>query len=159
MPVPLSVYKVKELIGRDAIILDTRPASAFNLKFIPGSVFFGLEERSTEWIGDLLNNESSILLVTEKGQEDESISLLHRLGIGNIAGYLEDGIDSWLKAGEPSDMIIEIEPDELLMDMPHDTNLLVIDVRRQTEYEAGHLADAINIPLDEMGDLAVFAGL
>jgi rhodanese-related sulfurtransferase len=56
-------------------------------------------------------------------------------------------------------MIIEVEPDELLMDIPHDKNLLVIDVRRNAEFSEGHLPDALNLPLNEMGDVVSFAGL
>lgn len=159
LPAPLDVQKAKELIGQDTIVLDTRSASAFTQSFIPGSVFFGLQGRSAEWPGDLLDYQSRILLVTDPGREEESFKLLSKLGFANIEGFLQGGIEAWLEAGEPSDMIIDIEPDELIMDMPHDPNLLVIDVRQQPEYEAGHLADAINIPLDEMGDVAAFAGL
>jgi rhodanese-related sulfurtransferase len=49
-------------------------------------------------------------------------------------------------------MIIDVEADELMMDMPHDKNLVVVDVRRETEFADGHLKNAVNIPLNEMTD-------
>jgi len=49
-------------------------------------------------------------------------------------------------------MIIDVEPDELLMDIPHDPNLVVLDVRRENEFSNGHLKDALNLPLSNMSD-------
>jgi rhodanese-related sulfurtransferase len=54
-------------------------------------------------------------------------------------------------------MIVNVEPDELVMDMPHDPNLMVVDVRRETEFADGHLKDALNLPLNEMTDIAELA--
>ena len=56
-------------------------------------------------------------------------------------------------------MIISIEADELAMDLPHDKNLLAVDVRRETEFAEGHVKDAINMPLNDMTDVALLAGL
>ncbi len=56
-------------------------------------------------------------------------------------------------------MIIDVEADELIMDIPLDNNLVVLDVRRETEFADGHLKDAVNIPLDEMTDPGSIANL
>ena len=100
-----------------------------------------------------------MLLVTEPGKEKESIVRLARVGFDKVKGYLDGGYDAWLKAGENIDMIIDVEADELLMDMPHDTNLVILDVRKVTEFGDGHLKDAVNIPLDEMTDPGNIANL
>jgi rhodanese-related sulfurtransferase len=47
-------------------------------------------------------------------------------------------------------MVIDIEADELAMDLPHDSKLEVIDVRKQTEFETAHVKGATNIPLDSL---------
>ena len=69
-----------------------------------------------------------------------------------MTGYLSGGFQAWKEAGEPIDMIIDVEPDELAMDLPFDDRLLVIDVRRETEFADGHIRNAVNIPLEEMTD-------
>jgi len=56
-------------------------------------------------------------------------------------------------------MIIDVEADELMMDMPHDEYLVVVDVRRETEFADGHLKDAVNIPLNEMTDPGSMANI
>ncbi|MGZ5134242.1 MAG: rhodanese-like domain-containing protein, partial [Flavitalea sp.] len=84
---------------------------------------------------------------------------LARVGFSRMIGYLEGGFDAWRKAREPIDMIIDIEPDELAMDIPFDDRLVVIDVRREPEFADGHVRGAINIPLDEMTDPASMANI
>jgi rhodanese-related sulfurtransferase len=79
------------------------------------------------------------------------------VGFSRFSGYLKDGIEAWKAAGENLDMIIDIEADELAMDLPFDPNLIVLDVRRETEYADGHVKDAINLPLNEMTDPATMA--
>ena len=71
--------------------------------------------------------------------------------------YLKGGFDAWKKAGEKVDLVIDVEADELIMDIPHDPNLKIVDVRRETEFADGHLADAVNLPLNEMTDVAELA--
>ncbi len=155
----LSVNDFKASTTEDTIILDTRNANLFSQGFIPGSISIGLEGRFAEWAGSILPFESPILLVTETGKEKETIVRLARVGFDNVKGYLEGGFENWKNAGEEIDMIIDIEADELMMDIPYDTNLVIIDVRRTTEYADGHLKNAINIPLIELTDPASMANL
>lgn len=149
---PLTVAQLKEKIKNDVWVLDTRPADQFTEKFVPGSIFIGLEGRFAEWAGILLPFDQPMVLVTEPGKEEESVTRLARVGFENVQGYLEGGIDTWVNAGEQADMIIDVEADELAMDIPHDDMLEVIDVRKPSEYEAGHVKGASNAPLDTLRD-------
>jgi hydroxyacylglutathione hydrolase len=157
----LSVKDVKAQLKKDAdtIILDTRNAESFINGFVPGSIFIGLEGRFAEWAGSLLSFNKPLLLVTEAGKEEETVIRLARVGFSNFAGYLDGGYETWLNAGEKIDMIISIEADELAMDLPFDKNLLTVDVRKEIEFAEGHIKDAINMPLNEMTDVALIAGL
>lgn len=156
---PLSVEDVKRALEQDTIVLDTRPADQFTAGFVPGSIFIGLEGRFAEWSGSLLPFQSPLVLVTEPGMEKETVIRLARVGFSNVVGYLEGGFDAWKASGEPLDMIIDVEADELAMDIPFDDHLVVVDVRRPAEYNLGHVKDAINIPLNEMTDLVNIADL
>ena len=149
----------QETATDDMIILDTRPANTFMQGFVPGSISIGLEGRFAEWAGSLLSFEKPMLLVTEAGKGKESIVRLARVGFDKIEGHLDGGYEAWQAAGLPIDMIIDVEADELMMDMPHDPNLVVVDVRRETEFADGHLKDAINIPLNEMTDPGALANI
>ena len=155
----LSIDEFRQLKKDDIILLDTRRADLFTQGFIPGSIFIGLEGRFAEWAGSLLPFDAPIVLVTEPGQEKETIVRMARVGFSTVTGYLGGGYDTWKNAGEEIDMIVDIEADELMMDIPHDKNLVVIDVRRPTEYADGHLKDALNLTLSEMTDPLTMANL
>jgi hydroxyacylglutathione hydrolase len=137
---------------KDLIVLDTRPATQFPGGFVPGSISIGLEGRYAEWAGTLLPYDWDILLVTEPGKEEESLVRLSRVGFTRIIGFLEGGFANWKKEGLPVDMLIDVEPDELLMDLPFDDHLVVLDVRKASEFDEGHLDEADNLPLDALGD-------
>lgn len=148
----LSPVEFQQAATDDPILLDTRHADTFMKGFVPGAISIGLEGRFAEWAGSLLPFDKSILLITEPGKEKESIIRLARVGFEKINGYLAGSYAAWEAAGLPIDMIIDVDADELMMDIPHDPNLVVIDVRRETEFADGHLKDAVNIPLEEMTD-------
>lgn len=148
----LPVEAFKQAVKEGAWILDTRASTKFTEGFVPESISIGLDGRFAEWAGTLLPLSQPLLLVTEEGKEEESIIRLARVGFDKVVGYLEGGYEAWQNAGEPIDLIIDIDADELAMDMPHDNRLEVLDVRKPGEYEAGHVRGATNLPLNTMMD-------
>lgn len=157
--VALTVADFKARIGSDVTVLDTRRADEFVNGFVPGSIFIGLEGRFAEWAGSILSFNKPILLVTEPGKEEETVIRLARVGFSNFEGYLDGGFEAWQSAGEQIDIVITIEADEFAMDIPHDGKLQAIDVRKETEFAEGHVKDAINMPLSNLTDMAMIAGL
>ena len=156
----IPVTEFKKLIKDESIIvLDTRRALEFTHGFVPGSISIGLEGRFAEWAGSLLSFDTPILLITDAGKEKETIIRLARVGFDKVRGYLEGGYAAWKSAGEKIDIIVDIEPDELMMDIPFDPKLVILDVRRPAEYAEGHLRDAINLPLNDMLDPGSMANI
>lgn len=155
----LSPAAFKKAMTDETIILDTRPAPVFTQGFVPGSISIGLEGRFAEWAGALLTFDAPMLLVTEPGKEKESIVRLARVGFDKVKGYLDGSYEAWKQAGEKTDMIVDVEADELIMDIPHDDKLVVLDVRKETEYADGHLKDALNLPLNALNDPGSMAHL
>lgn len=150
-PLGVEAFKTRSQ-QENVIVLDTRKSTTFVAGFVPGAISIGLDGRFAEWAGSLLPFDKPIILVTDAGQERESVVRLARVGFSKIEGYLAGGLDAWIKAGEEMDMIIDVEADELGMDLPFDPNLVVVDVRRETEFADGHVKDAVNIPLNELTD-------
>jgi hydroxyacylglutathione hydrolase len=155
----LNVEDFKAKMKDNILILDTRTAEEFSNGFIPGSVFIGLEGRFAEWAGSLLPFHQHIILVTQTGKEEETIVRLARVGFDNVEGYLKGGFEEWKNSGGLIDLVIDIEADELAMDIPFDDNLVVVDVRKETEFAEGHVKDAKNLPLINMVDTAQIAEL
>jgi len=149
--IPVAEFK-KLAADENIVVLDTRRAGEFTQGFVPGSISIGLDGRFAEWAGSLLSFDAPMLLVTDPGKEKESIVRLARVGLDKVQGYLEGGYEAWKNSGETSDLIIDVEADELIMDIPFDPHLVVLDVRKPTEYAEGHLKDAVNLPLNDMTD-------
>jgi glyoxylase-like metal-dependent hydrolase (beta-lactamase superfamily II)/rhodanese-related sulfurtransferase len=147
----LSVDNFKDKM-KDAIIIDSRPADEFVHGFVPGSVGIGLNGRFAEWAGSLLSFDEPILLVCEQGKEQETVTRLARIGLDKMEGYLDGGYQAWVAAGNQFDLIINVQADEVAMDIPFDENLLIVDVRNESEYANGHVEDAFNLPLKDLND-------
>lgn len=157
---PLGLQAFQQLAQDDnAIVLDTRKSSLFVEGFIPGAISIGLDGRFAEWAGSLLPFDKTILLVTTPGEEKESVVRLARVGFSKMKGYLDGSFSAWQQAGLPIDMVIDVEADELAMDIPFDENLLVVDVRRETEFADGHVKGAVNLPLNDLVDPGSMANL
>ncbi len=155
---PLSLEAFKKLIkDEDTICLDTRLSTEFTEGFIPGSICIGLDGRFAEWAGSLLPFDKPFVLVTDPGKEKETVVRLARVGFAQMQGYLEGGFENWKSSGEPVDLIVNIDADELAMDLPYDSKLKVVDVRRETEFADGHIASARNIPLETLSDPGTMA--
>lgn len=157
---PLSAEAFEQkMLDKNTWVIDTRNKEDFVQAFIPESVFIGLDGRFAEWAGSLIPFDRQLLIVAEPGQEREAMVRLARVGFDKMAGYLDGGLKTWVHAGKKTDMIIDVEADELAMDIPFDENLVVIDVRKEAEYADGHIKDAVNIPLANLVDPASMASI
>lgn len=148
----LSLPVFRQLLEEGAWILDTRPAGLFIQGFVPGSVSISLDGQLESWAKLLLPATAPLLLITLPGSETVSYTRLLEAGFSRIAGCLQGGMATWTEAGGKIDMIIDIDADELAMDMPHDPRLVVIDIRREGAFEAGHVRGASNFPLESLAD-------
>lgn len=153
---PISIDVFKDLADKDFILLDSRETGEFTNGFIPGSVFIGSGLKYEEWAKRLLDPRKPLLLIASENKEIPTFEKLSQAGF-KIEGFLEGGYKAWEQAGEKIDLIIDIDADELAIDIPFDPNLTVLDVRRYDEFTEGHLQNAINLPLEEMADVAQIA--
>lgn len=154
---PLDVAAFKALVSEGAWILDTRNSTVFTEAFIPESVSIGLDGRFAEWAGIVLPFGQQLVLVADEGKEEESITRLARIGFDSVQGFLAGGIEAWKAAGEPLDLIIDIDVDELAMDLPNDKRLEILDVRKESEFNDGHIKGATNMPLSTFADILTIA--
>ncbi|SJZ52689.1 MBL fold metallo-hydrolase [Sediminibacterium ginsengisoli] len=130
----------------EVLLIDTRTPDMFAAGFIPGSVNIGIDGSFAPWAGTLIPDiQQKILLVTEAGREEETITRLARIGYDHCIGYLEGGFNAWKAAGKATDQISCITAVEMAAKTEQAP---VLDVRRQSEYESEHLVNAINVPLD-----------
>ncbi len=135
----------------EVLLLDTRRAEDFAKGFIPNSLNIGLESNFAMWVGELIPNiKQKIVLITYPGKEEESIIRLSRVGYDYAIGYLEGGFETWKNSGMLIDTVNRITADHLENEL--EKNIPLIDVRKKSEFNAEHVLDAINIPLNELAN-------
>jgi len=134
-----------------AIVLDTRPDSQFAAGHVPGSVNIPLSGQFASWAGALLGLETDLLLVAENPERaTESRMRLARVGIERVSGYLAGGMEAWHGANQPIARLPHITAHDLLRLQRDTADLQIADVRREAEWEEGHIEGALLLPLNQI---------
>lgn len=135
-----------------ALILDTRANGDFAKGFIPQSINIGIHGDFAPWVGALIVDVNQpILLVTDAGMEEETVTRLSRVGFDHVVGYLKGGFTSWMEAGKEIDTVNRITAAEFAAQI-EGKEVLVVDVRAASEYAAEHVEDAYSKPLAYIND-------
>lgn len=131
-----------------ALILDTRDPQTFAKGFVPNSINIGIDGSFAPWVGTLIPDiKQELLIVAEKGREEEVVTRLARVGYDHTIGYLAGGFEAWKEAGKEIDQIESISAGELAQRMKQN-DLNILDVRKNSEFISEHIVDAENAPLD-----------
>jgi glyoxylase-like metal-dependent hydrolase (beta-lactamase superfamily II)/rhodanese-related sulfurtransferase len=134
----------------DALILDTRANTEFWKGFVPQSINIGIKGDFAPWVGALVGDvKQAILLITDLGQEAETVTRLTRVGFDHLLGHLEGGFDSWKNANKEIDTIKRISSEQFAKKVQIGKSK-VIDVRKESEYKAEHIEEAFSRPLSEI---------
>lgn len=136
----------------EALILDTRANAEFRKGFIPQAINIGLNGDFAPWVGALVVDvKQPILLVTDSGKEEEAITRLSRVGFDNVLGYLKGSFTAWLNSGKETDAVKRISAERFAKEVNINADR-IIDVRKDTEYAAEHVENAINKQLVYIND-------
>lgn len=145
----LSIDEFKKEIANNALILDTRIPDNFEKGFIKGAMNIGLNGQYAIWLGTLVDINHPLVIVADEGKEHESILRAARVGYENIKGFFKGGIASWTKAGLPLETIQSITAQEFA-DKVNAGKQNVLDVRKVSEYENGHVKGAQLLELSSL---------
>jgi len=137
---------------KGALILDTRNNSDFAKGFVPQSINIGINGDFAPWVGALIANVNQpIILITEVGKEEETVTRLSRVGFDHLVGHLKGGFDTWKNAGKDVDTINRITAEEFKTKVKIGESK-IIDIRKPSEYSAEHIEEAFNKPLANIND-------
>ena len=164
----VSAEKLEHLIAEGVPALDTRPTEEFAAGHVPGSINIALSGQFASWAGSLLGLSSQPVLIADKSEQIEEARIrLARVGIEGLTGYLNGGIAEWRKDGRATASIQQLSVHDLhenlrrrepVLSLPKEhpryvaPDLKVLDVRREGEWQAGHIEQAQLWPLDRLKD-------
>jgi hydroxyacylglutathione hydrolase len=130
------------------LALDVRSGDDFSAGHVPGSINIALSGQFASWAGTVLGLTAHPVLIADTDQQLEEVRLrLARVGMEALGGYLAGGVAAWKQAGFPVAQTQQITAEELYSQLQA-RGVQVLDVRRQPEWDAGHIEGATWWPLD-----------
>jgi len=147
---PLSVDDVLRLQNSGAQVVDVRDAADYEGAHLRNATNIALDGKYATWCGTVLSHDRPIVVVAESGGEEEAIMRLGRIGFDNVAGYLDGGMGS---VGNRLDILGRTEritAATLAEQLQSGVVGMVVDVRTEKEWEAGHVDGSVNVPLNHL---------
>ncbi|MFK7951502.1 MAG: rhodanese-like domain-containing protein [Ekhidna sp.] len=151
--VPLSPETFEAMANHEgALVLDVRHQKDFIKGHVPNSIFIGLDGGFAPWVGALITDlNQPLIFIAPEGREEEAVTRLSRVGYDNTLGFLEGGIEAWIKSGRETADMTSI-PASQFAEEYKSGKLHILDVRKPGEFEAEHVEDAETFPLDFLSE-------
>ncbi|KOG61981.1 sulfurtransferase [Streptomyces griseoflavus] len=125
-----------------AVLLDSRPLAAYTEAHFTGSLHTSLDTRFAEYAGSVVEPGTPIVLISDPGTESEARLRLARIGYDHVLGHVPDPA---AELARRPDLVTRTHRLAVGEEPPADAQL--IDVRNPSEYAAGALPNAVNLPL------------
>jgi hydroxyacylglutathione hydrolase len=129
-----------------------RPVARYVEGHIPGVYHVELRPAFASWVGWVVPFGAPLVLVSEdEADHEEAVRQLIRIGYDDLRGYLAGGMSTWEAAGLPVRHLPVISVEEVREHLTRRDPFVVLDVRQDAEWQAGHIPGAAHI---EAGALA-----
>ena len=147
---PLTIDQVLKHQKGGAVVIDSRDDTMFASGHLRGSVNVGLSGRFAEYVGEVMEPGTPIIIVAEPGSESEARTRLARIGFDNVVGALDNPYGAFIENPGLVERLSRLSVETLAERMGSVKSLVVIDVRNHGEFALGHLPGARHIPLPEL---------
>lgn len=138
--------QVYERVCDNCLVVDVRSKESFAATHIPDSINIPFGDNLPTWAGWVLPYDRPILLVAEdSSQVDSVVTHLLRVGLDDVQGYLEGGINSWEVSGLPLSTLNTMSVHDLDRKRKSEKRLTILDVRTDKEWSDGHIEGAVHI--------------
>jgi len=151
-PERLPAARLAELLAGGQVVVDTRPTAAFAQAHVPGTINIPLNKSFSTWAGWLLPYDRDFHLIVDDESRalDEAVRDLSMIGLDRIAGVFgHDAVGVWAQSAATG-QVAQSSATEL-HDLLLPRGVAVVDVRSQSEWDAGHLPGAHHLPLGSLG--------
>ena len=149
-PRPADAADIRRRIEAGEWVVDLRDRVAFAAGFVPGSFSFPLDGSFASYLGWILPWGMPLTLLGETSEQVAKAQLeLVRIGIERPAAAATGRPEQWT-AGQPPASFRLAKFGDLAAAAGEDGSLVVLDVRRQLEWDDGHVANAIHLPFSQL---------
>ncbi|RBM24167.1 MBL fold metallo-hydrolase [Prauserella sp. PE36] len=130
-------------------VVDLRHRTAFAAGHVAGTLNFGIDGGFATYLGWLLPWGSPVTLLGETSEQvADAQRELARIGIDRLEAAATGDVRKWAGDDELRSFPTGCFAD--LAQVRHHRPVVVLDVRRQQEWDEGHLEGAVHIPLHEL---------
>jgi hydroxyacylglutathione hydrolase len=144
-PYELSADELMKVDAKAHAILDTRPWTKFRAAHVPGALHAPLNNQFPTVAGSFVDEGEEIHLICEPSQVDEAVRCLIRIGLDDVRGFATPAsLEMAAARGLRMVATREIDAATFRKEMQR-SDAAVLDVRRASEFELGHVPGAINI--------------
>lgn len=150
-PRPLSAIQAREALEKGAWALDVRAPVDFGEGHIPGALNVWIESpQFSNRVGWFVPPDTPLVLVAGGPTDLSRAALgLARIGLDEIAGYLQWGMTDWRSQGYAMARVTQITVHDLATLKEERPELVVVDVREPFEWDEGHIEGALHLPMGE----------
>ncbi len=149
----ITINELKNAIVENKLIIDARPTSAFVDGFVQGAINIVLNENFEARADYFSKVEDRFILIAPK-ESAEKLNEFNDDFVKKIEGVHYGNLANWQQENVPLDLIINVDPYELMLDIKHDEKAIVIDVRPNHQYDVEHIVGAVNMPVNDFTDPA-----
>jgi hydroxyacylglutathione hydrolase len=143
-PVPASAFHA--LVREGHLVIDLRDEIAYGGGHIPGAFGIGAGANLSTWASWVVPYDQPILLVASAPQQTlDAARALVRVGLDDIRGHLDGGMQAWIGEGYPIATLRQESPAGLLGELARNPGLQVLDVRTDEEWRSGHVCGATHL--------------
>ena len=150
-PSPADPAELRRRIEAGEWVVDLRNRTAFAAGHLTGTLNIGLDGPFSTYLGWLIPWGTPLTLLASTGEQiAEAQRELVRIGIDRPAAASTGGPATWSDGSDPGSLR-RVTFAELAAELatPRD-DLVVLDVRRQSERRAGHVAGSVHLPLHDL---------
>jgi hydroxyacylglutathione hydrolase len=156
-PPALDPAAVEAALASGALVIDSRPSSAFSEAFLPGSICAPRGRSFLGYFGTIAPEQAPlVVLVGRPGDAEEAITQLHLIGFDDVLGWAlaDDVLAARRSAGAGVASVRTIGVGELQRRVGEASPPLLFDVRTAGERQAGQIPGANSASLAVLQDIA-----
>ena len=144
----MTAKEIHDRLCENCMVLDVRPKEAYASAHIPGSINIPLGQNLPSWAGWVLPYDKKLVIVpADPADMPEVATHLIRVGLDQVEGYMEDGMDAWENHGFEVSQLEAVSVQELDQRLKGDAKQrpFVLDVRTESEWNGGHIDGALHV--------------
>jgi hydroxyacylglutathione hydrolase len=134
----------------DVVVVDARQADAYGAAHVDGAIAIPFRDSFPTWLGWIVPGDARLLVVADETDLASIVDACLLVAYESFAGWLCGGMEAWVDDDMPTRSTPTIGPNDAVPWL--EMGAQPLDVRETDEFELGHVAGAVHLPLGALED-------